>query len=462
MSKNTHIRSVAMLACLLGAGCAGQPGEPKTADQGAAPPSYTVRPLKAQAEALAANNIKRVDTLLLPAMRKPGISCWVTMSREFNEDFVLTYIQDERGDTGGHRNAYVFCDDGSDRVKRFAIGTHLPEHSALYDKLISYGRAQGPTGPSLKPMLRQVIEEFKPAKIGINQSRTIPFCDGLTVEMKTFLVEALGPVYAARLVPAEQMIVDFLDTRLPDERPLMTEAADLTRAIHEEVLSNKAIEPGKSTVADVKWYVHRRLAELQVATWYMPIVQVSRVGGAESHDTTVIQPGDLVHTDIGVIYAGLYTDYQKNAYVLKPGETAAPAGLEKALANALRVQDAIREVARPGKIGYVVKQEAEALATTWGVTASVYSHSTGLGGHGIGAWMNPDWPDRYGVRATFPLRLGAYYSIESSGTTEVPEWGGQKVSIGTEENVFLTDQGYTTFYPRQEKLYIIKSGPAPK
>ena len=36
---------------------------------------------------------------------------------------------------------------------------------------------------------------------------------------------------------------------------------------------------------------------------------------------TVIQSGDLVHTDIGVIYAGLYTDYQKNAYVLKPGES---------------------------------------------------------------------------------------------------------------------------------------------
>ena len=456
MPKKLYAGVVGLLTVMLGAACTGQAARPDGANPSAAAAAHPFRGVRAQAESLAANNIKRVDTLLLPAMRKAGIGCWVTMSREFNEDFVLTYIQDERGATGGHRNAYVFCDDGTDRVKRFAIGTHLAERSALYDKLLSYGPAEGATGPSLKPVLRRVIEESRPARIGINQSRTIPFCDGLTVEMKAFLVEALGPVYGARLVPAEPMIVDFLDTRLPDEQPLMTEAAELTRSIHEEVLSNKAIDPGKTTVADVKWYVHRRFAELQVVPWYMPIVRVTRAGGVESNDATVIQPGDLVHTDIGVVYAGLYTDYQKNAYVLKAGETAAPAGLEKALANAIRVQDAIRDVARPGKIGYLVQQEAEALARSWGVDARVYSHSTGLGGHGIGAWINPNWPDRYGARTTFPLRLGAYYSIESSGTTEVPEWSNQKVSIGTEEDVVLTEQGYTTFYPRQEKLYLIR------
>jgi len=416
----------------------------------------TIRSVRERAEALGAMNIERVDTLLLPAMRKHHIDCWVTMSREFNEDFVLTYIQDKKGATGGHRNAYIFCDDGSDRVKRIMLGTHLPESSRLYDRIESYGNQLVEPGPSLAPLLRKTIEEFKPERIGVNESRTIPFCDGLTVEMKKFLVEAIGPEYASRLVSAEGLIVDFLDTRLPEELPFFIEAADISRAIHEEVLSNRAITPGKTTIEDVKWYVYQRMAEMQVETWYSPIVRVDRKGGIDSNDSTVIQSGDIVHTDIGIIYAGLYTDYQKNAYVLKPGETDAPAGLAKVLANSLRVQDAIREVARPGKIGHVVKSDAETLARSWGIQASVYSHSTGLGGHGIGAWMNPNWPDRYGARTTFPLRLGAYYSIESAATTEVPEWDGQKVSMGTEENAHLTSEGFQYLYPRQEKLYLIR------
>ncbi len=414
--------------------------------------------VRERADTLAALNIKRVDTLLLPAMRKAGIDCWVTMSREFNEDFVLAYIQDKRGAAGGHRNAYVFCDDGSERVKRLAIGTHLAESSKLFDQLVSYHKGEGDEGPSLKPALREVIEKNHPRKIGINESRTIPFCDGLTVEMKKFLIDAIGPDYASRLVPAEGMIVDFLDTRLPEELPVFSEAAEISRMLHEDVLSGKAIQPGTTTIEDAKYFVLQRLAELTLETWYQPIVRVERKGGVQSTDATVIQPGDLVHTDIGIIYAGLYTDYQKNAYVLRPEETAAPPGLQKALANSVRVQDAVREVARPGKPGYVVKQEAEALCAKWGMTCSVYSHSTGLGGHGIGAWINPNWPDRYGVRVTFPLRLGAYYSIESSATSVIPEWGGQKITMGTEEDVYLTGDAFTYFYPRQESLYLIKSG----
>lgn len=59
-------------------------------------------------------NLKRVNQLLLPAMRKAGLDCWIIMSREFNKDFVLEYIEDNRENTpGGHRNAYIFFDDGS-------------------------------------------------------------------------------------------------------------------------------------------------------------------------------------------------------------------------------------------------------------------------------------------------------------------------------------------------------------
>ncbi|MFO7866336.1 MAG: M24 family metallopeptidase [Candidatus Aminicenantes bacterium] len=413
--------------------------------------------IKNRSEISADLNAERVGTLLLPAMRKAGIDCWVIMSREFNKDFVLDYIEDTKAMTGGHRNAYIFFDDGSDKLQRIAVGTHLflARESRIWDRTVSYHGGEGDKGPSLKPALREIIEELNPQKIGINTSRTIPMCDGLTVAMKKFLVESIGPEYEKRLVSAEGLIVDFLDTRLSSEMEHFKKAAEITRIIHEEVFSHKAIIPGKTKIGEARWYVYDRLAELNLETWFHPIVRVMRKGDVEQSDDLVIKPGDIVHTDIGIIYAGLYTDYQKNAYVLRPGESEPPEGIQKAFQNSLKVQDAILEVSREGKIGYKLKQEAEDLCRKWGIEGRVYSHSTGIPGHGIGAMINPHWPDRYGVRTTYPLRLGAYYAVESSAATEIPEWNGQKITIGTEENAFMTEEGFEFFYPRQEKLYLI-------
>ena len=63
---------------------------------------------------------EKIDRFLLPAMRGNDIDMWIVMSREFNLDPILSDIG---GGIGGHRNAYVFVDDGTDRLRRIAIGT---------------------------------------------------------------------------------------------------------------------------------------------------------------------------------------------------------------------------------------------------------------------------------------------------------------------------------------------------
>jgi hypothetical protein len=72
--------------------------------------------------------------------------------------------------------------------------------------------------------------------------------------------------------------------------------------------------------------------------------------------------------------------------------------------------------------------------------------------------MNPNGPDRYGVRAATPLRLGAYYSIESHATTPVPEWDGQPLSLATEEDVHLAEDGLKYVVPRQPAIILIGAG----
>ena len=56
----------------------------------------------------------------------------------------------------------------------------------------------------------------------------------------------------------------------------------------------------------------------------------------------------MLHCDVGITVARLNTDTQHLAYVLKPGETDAPAGLKRALANANAMQDMTMEEIRPG------------------------------------------------------------------------------------------------------------------
>ncbi len=440
-------RSSVLLTCLVAASCAAP-----SADE----PAVHVMSLREQAETFFDLNVKRVDRLMLPAMRSAGIDCWIMMSREGFIDPVLEYIRDENGE-GGHRNAFIFFDDGSERLRRIVIGTHLPRETRVFDQVLGYPSDYGEEGPSLQPALRRIVHELQPTRIGVNQSRTIGTSDGLTVEMKKHLVDAIGPEYARRIVSAEQLSVDFLDTRLPEEFALLEEAAAITQMLHEEVLSDRLILPGVTTVDELKWYLYDRMMELRVVTWFPVGLSVIRQGERVSGDSTVIQPGDLLKTDIGIVYAGLYTDYQRAGYVLKPGETAAPAGLQAALGNALKVQDAVAEVARPGVPGYVVKAEAETLCESQGVEARVASHSVDAFGHGVGSWFSSDWPDRYSDRARFPVRDGAYYALESSATTEVPEWNNQRLSFGTEESVYATPDGLKYFIPRQEKLYLIMS-----
>jgi hypothetical protein len=105
----------------------------------------------------------------------------------------------------------------------------------------------------------------------------------------------------------------------------------------------------------------------------------------------------------------------------------------------------------------MVEQETEALCKTSGLTCSIGVHSLDGFGHGIGAWFNADWPDRYSVRTTFPVRLGAYYAIEFSTSTAIPEWGGEMLRMGVEESGYASESGLKYFIPLQQQYYLIKS-----
>jgi Xaa-Pro aminopeptidase len=217
------------------------------------------------------------------------------------------------------------------------------------------------------------------------------------------------------------------------------------------------ITPGKTTSEDVVWWMRQRVAEMGHGSWFHPSITISRQGGVKPGDH-VIQRGDMLHTDFGLVYLGLSTDTQHNAYVLKAGETDAPRGLKDGLKAGNRLQDLTMQFARPGRTGNQALAEARAQAMKEGIVPSIYCHPVGYHGHGAGPPIGmTDYQEGVPVRGDYIFRPHTWHSIELNATHKVPEWGGQAVRFALEEDAaIMADGSWEWIDGRQTTFYLIK------
>jgi len=172
----------------------------------------------------------------------------------------------------------------------------------------------------------------------------------------------------------------------------------------------------------------------------------------------VIQRGDHLHTDFGIYAMGLATDTQHVGYVLKPGESDAPAGLREALRNSNRVQDLLLERMKPGRTGNEVLADTLAAMKAAGIDGTVYTHPIGDHGHGAGPLIGL-WDRQEGVpgRGDVPLLPSTWFSIELQASTAVPEWGGQRLQSAQEEDAVLGADGAVSWVlPRQTAYHLVR------
>lgn len=93
------------------------------------------------------------------------------------------------------------------------------------------------------------------------------------------------------------------------------------------------IEPGKTTDADVARFLKSKMVEYGVTDAWHPDQNPNVNSGPDrghSHATDkVIQGGDVIQIDFGVkLYDIWVSDIQRFGYVLKDGETEAPADIQ--------------------------------------------------------------------------------------------------------------------------------------
>lgn len=399
----------------------------------------------------------KFDLVLPEVMRENNIDMWIVTNREGNLDPL--YSDMGEGYVGGTTGYYIFTDKGGDRIERatLGIGGYLVKEGGTYDYFGSTSE------------LKEFVAKRDPKRIGLNMSKNIGGADGLTHTAYLELSELLGSKYEKRFVSAEKLVSDFRSRRVASEIAIYGEAGELSYTIAEKAFSNEVITPGITTLEDVAWWMREQQFKNNLGSSFgMPSVYITGPDGVEAtSNDRIIQRGDVLMIDWGVGLMNMFTDMKRVAYVLKEGETEAPAGIQNAFAQGVKVRDVIKKTIKPG----VTAKEAET-AVYAALTAAGFNkmkgfnqfteldktdviigcHSVGNWGHGIGpsiATFNP-------VRLGYELKTSNLISIELFAYTKIPEWGGKKLRVPLEDDAVITSRGIEWLYPVNPRLLIIK------
>jgi len=285
------------------------------------------------------------------------------------------------------------------------------------------------------------------------------FSDGLSAGEWEALQQAIPANYRSRVVRRERLALDYIAERIPEMLPTYVTMQRQVHAIISTAFSSAVITPGTTRTEDVVWWLRQRVNDVGFGTWFHPSVTVQR-RGVEMGDSAnpVIRRGDVLHTDFGISAMGLNTDTQHMGYVLLPGETDAPAGLQAALKRSNRLQDLLLEEMRPGRTGNEVLASTLGRMRAEGLDGSVYTHPIGDHGHGagplIGLW---DRQDGVPARGDVPVRANTWFSTELQVTSPVAEWSGQAVRMAQEEEIWIDAAGARHWtLARQERFHLVR------
>jgi len=397
---------------------------------------------------------KRLDTIVPALMRENGVDMWILVAREYLEDPVVSTMLNATSLRARRRTILVFFDPGEGKpveritVSRYDLGEFFKSAWAPEEQEDQWAR------------LGEIVAERNPGKIALNTSSVSAFADGMTYSQYNDLIDAIGPKYAARVTPGYPLAIGWLETRIPEEMELYPHIVRTAHAIIGEGLSDAVITPGVTTVDDVVWWCRKRIEDLGLTAWFHPSVAIARKGEEkELRGDAVIQKGDMLWTDFGIVYLGLNTDTQHLGYVLRDGEADAPAGLKAGMRANNAVQDALTSSYRVGDTGNEVLARARKKAIDAGLEPSIYTHPIGFHGHAAGAsigfWDNQGSSDK----GEHKLRANTAWSIELNAIAAVPEWGGQKVPFKSEEDAFFDGKTVRYIDGRQTEFHLIGKAP---
>lgn len=391
---------------------------------------------------------------------KEKIAQSVDILKEKNIDMWVTFVQETKvtkdpimdmtvGDHSTWKSAFIINRDGDTTA---IVGDMEEENfvkSGVYKNIVGYLK-------SFKEPFVDYVKKKNPKTIAINYSVNSVLADGLTHGMYLLLMDYLkGTGYENKIVSAEEIISALRGRKSKKELSIMQEAVDETLKIFDLVTAY--IKPGRS--------------EKDVAEYVLKVTRKNGFGLAWDEETCPavftgpnpagphsgpsdrkIEKGHMINMDFGIKHKGYCSDLQRTWYVLKNGETKAPADVQKGFDI---IRDSIQMVAdalKPGITGFKMDDIARNYIVKNGYPEYPHGlgHQVGREVHDGGAGLFPRW-EKYGNAPFLKLEEGQVFTIE-------PRLPVEGFGVSTlEEEVYITKSGCKFISKPQKRLILIKA-----
>lgn len=271
--------------------------------------------------------------------------------------------------------------------------------------------------------------------------------------------EALGDA-ASKLVSSTDVVYKWLSIKLPEEVEIMRKAAQLTSDWQYEVY--KKVIPGQTTDADVAKMLKAKMKEYGVGDGWSPDQNPNVNSGPDrghSHATDkVIQPGDVIQIDFGIkVHDRWVSDIQRFAYVLHPGETAAPDSVQQYWESGKAGNRAALAAMRPGVKGVDVDRAQRVLMEKAGSDYVMWStgHPVGYVAHDVGPNLGGSQASHVRPAAQKELKAGMTFAFDGFHAWKLPD--GNTKTISVEEMAVVTENSAEYLIEPQEELILISS-----
>jgi Xaa-Pro aminopeptidase len=365
-------------------------------------------------------------------LQEYGIDCWITFVREtaLNGDPVLPYLV---ASDLTWQSALIFGGDGSRTAIVGKYDRQMVADTGAFDRVLDY--VEG-----IRALLLAELSRLAPRRIALNYSIDSETCDGITHGMYLTMMGYLAEAGLADcVVSAEQLLSSLRQRKTPTELARMREAIRQTEDIYDA--AGQFIRPGMSE-AEVATFmrgeVERRHLGFAWDTQTCPSVFTGPDTAGAHYGPTgrIIRQGHVLNMDFGVRVEDYVSDIQRTFYVLRSGETGAPAEVLKGFQA---IRDAIENalaVIRPGVKGIAVDKAARGTLTSRGYAEFPHAvgHQVGRFAHDGTALLAPAW-EKYGNKPFVPLEEGMVFTIEPRLTVE--EFG----VVTVEEMIVVTHDG---------------------
>ncbi len=376
------------------------------------------------------------------------IDMWLTFGRESHT------IHDPAADMiigAGYtwHSAFIITKDGDSAAIIGNLDAANFEKMGNYKHVIPYLK-------SIKDDLIKYIKTKHPKNIAINYSEDNVMADGLTHGLYITLNSLLeGTDYNNRFISSENILSALRGRKSVTEIAKIQKAIIETEKLYERI--GKFIKPGL-TEKDVHNKMVEWMNELNYEpAWSLescPSVFTGMPDSGEAHTgptDKVIKRGDVLNMDFGLRIDGYCSDLQETWYILKDGETEAPAKVVKGFEA---VRDAIIEAAKalkPGVEGREIDTIARELIISRGFDEYPHAlgHQVGRAPHDGGGNLCPVW-ERYGLQPYMEIEENQIYTIEPR--VRIDGYGTATV----EEIVVVTKDGGKFLSKLQEEIYLIK------